>query len=250
MKKYNHGTSIVEILLSIIIISITLMALMGILISVRKDSESNQIQSQYVLNQSQFVQMIEDDITQYGVDLVSSCDVYEVDMDSFNINDRNRRDFKCLRLNYSADYLTDNIGYIMILNYNYKYDNTNNNLKGKESSWMIRYTRGHYDTNGNWIPLNSHMSEFPDNTSLEGNTTVKFTRSDVGSNNIDAAKISIPITSQNGERYDINLPMLLKSTQSFTCYTGASAGTTYSTVDCICEGQCDGLIKNNMYSVK
>ena len=73
MKKYNHGTSIVEILLSIIIISITLMALMNILISVRKDSEANQVQSQYVLNQSQFVQMIEDDITQYGVSLVSSC---------------------------------------------------------------------------------------------------------------------------------------------------------------------------------
>ena len=104
MNKYNKGVTIVEILLSIVIVGIVLVALFNVLISVRKDSESNQVQSQYVLNQSEYVQMVEEDITQYGVSFVSACDVYDIDMDSFNINDQYRRDFKCIRINYAAEY--------------------------------------------------------------------------------------------------------------------------------------------------
>ena len=250
MNKYNKGVTIVEILLSIVIVGIVLVALFNVLISVRKDSESNQVQSQYVLNQSEYVQMVEEDITQYGVSFVSACDVYDIDMDSFNINDQYRRDFKCIRINYAADYLNDNIGYLMIVNYNKKYNSTNGNISGNESSWMIRYTRGHYDESGKWIPLNSHMSEFPDNTSLEGNVSVNFNRSDPLTKHLDAAMINIPIVSQNGEHYDINLPMILNSDQSFYCYTGTNSGATYAKVNCTCNGYCDNLVKNNIYSIK
>ena len=245
MNRYNKGVTIVEILLSIVIVGLVLVALFNLLISVRKDSESNQIQSQYVLNQSEYVQMIEEDITQYGVSSVSSCDVYDVDIDSFNINDQYRSDFKCIRIDYSADYLDDNIGYIMVLNYNYKYTNNGGSLIGKESAWMIRYTRGHYDENNKWVPLNTHMNEFPDNTSLEGKVSVTFNRSNPAESHLDAAIINIPIVSQSGEHYDINLSMLLNSDREFYCYTGGTGSNTYAKVNCTCNGYCDNLIKNS-----
>ncbi|MCR4581158.1 MAG: prepilin-type N-terminal cleavage/methylation domain-containing protein [Bacilli bacterium] len=251
MNKYNKGITIVEILLSIIIIGIVLIILYNMLIGVRKDNDENQMKSQYVVNQANYVQLIEEDITNYGVSFVSACDLYDIDMDSFNINSSYRKNFKCIRINYAADYLEDNIGYLMVYNYNYKYDVTNNNsLVGKQSSWMIRYTRGHYNSSGKWVPLNSRMDSFPDDTNLEESVKVKFNRSNSSLQNLDAAYISVPIISSTGEHYDINLPFLINSDKSFYCYTGISSGASYAKLECSCTGYCDNLIKNNMYSIK
>ena len=250
MRKFNKGITIVEILLSIIIIGAVLIILYSLLISVRKDNDANQMHAQYLINQANYTQIIEEDITNYGVSLVSACDLYDIDMDSFNINSQYRKNFKCIRINYAADYLVDNIGFIMIYNYNYKYDVTDDkSLVGKESAWMIRYTRGHFK-DGKWVPLNSRMNQFPDDINLDDSVTVKFNRTSPLVSTIDGAVINIPVSSNDGVHYDINLPFLINSDKTFTCYTGVSSGASYAKVNCNCVGFCDNLIKNNMYSIK
>ena len=251
MNKYNKGITIVEILMSIVIIGVVLVILYNLLITIRKDNDANQMKSQYVFNQSNYVQLIQEDIVNYGVSLVSACDLYDVDMDSFNINSQYRKNFKCIRIDYASDYLVDNIGYLMVYNYNFKYDVLNNNsVVGKESSWMIRYTRGHYNNEGKWVPLNSRMDSFPDQTNLDEGVKVKFNRSNPSLSELDGVAINIPIISYTGEHYDINLTFLVNSDKPFTCYTGVQSGASYAKLTCECTGYCDNSVKNNMYSVK
>ena len=213
----NKGVTIVEILLSIIIMSIVLIILFSMLSNVRNEDEKNQIKSQYVVNQSLIVQAIEEDIINYGVKSVEECSLYNVDLSSNNINQKYRNDFKCLRINYASDYLTDNIGFLMIYNYYNNYDPVKN-YEGSESSWMTRYVRGHYDgteVKDNWRTLTTASNNLPDQVDLSGEITVKYTNMALSSNNSNAVLINIPIKNPNGDHYDINLSFLYTTT--FTC---------------------------------
>ena len=213
----NKGVTIVEILLSIIIIGIVLLILFNMLSNVRNEDEKNQIQSQYVVNQSLIVQAIEEDIVNYGVTSVSECSIYNIDLSASNINQKYRNNFKCLRINYSADYLTDNIGILMIYNYYNTYDPLKN-YKGSESTWMTRYIRGHYEGSeikDNWKTLNTVSNNLPDEVVLEGNIVVKYTNMVLDTNNSNAVSINVPIMNKTGEHYDINLSFLY--TNTFTC---------------------------------
>lgn len=213
----NKGVTIVEILLSIIIIGIVLLILFNMLSNVRNEDEKNQIQSQYVVNQSLIVQAIEEDIVNYGVSSVSECSIYNVDIANTNVNNTYRDKFKCLRINYSADYLTDNVGILMIYNYFNTYDPVQN-YSGSTSTWMTRYIRGHYEGDErkeNWHTLNTTSNNLPDEVNLDDNIRVKYTNMTLDSNNSNAVSINVPIMNQTGEHYDINLSFLY--TNTFTC---------------------------------
>ena len=249
MRKYNRGVSIVEILLSIIIIGLILIVLFNMLINVRNEDQNNQIQSQFVLNQAQFVEKIEEDFVNYGISSVSSCDVMSVDMQGYNINEKYRNNFKCLRFDYSAPYLTDNIGYLMVYNYNFRYDVNHKELEGKEDTWMIRYIRGHFDAGGEWQTLNSLMNEIPGEAILDDKPYVNYNRSIANSTYSDAAAIVLPIANAEGEHYDIYLSYMMNSTSGFTCYTGQNSSASYAPVICNCvgdEAKCNASKNNGM----
>ena len=228
MKKYNRGVTIVEILLSILIIGIVLLILFSMLSNVRHEDENNQIQSQYVINQSTFVEAMQEDIINYGVARISECNVYNLDLSAENINPTNKSQFKCLRFDFQDDYLVDKVGYLMIYNYYTKYEKTaGNNYQGTESKWMIRYIRGHYETPTNekkneWHTLNAVMNEIPDTAVLTNKISVKYTTYNVTatSNNSNAVYINIPIISKEGEYYDINLSFLYQAPGTFSCIPG------------------------------
>ena len=240
MKKYNHGVSVVEVLLSIIIIGLVLIVLFNMLINVRKEDEANQIQSRYALNQSQFIQRVEEDLTNYGLKSVSSCDVEATGMNPSYFNFTNRRYFKCIKFEYASDYLVDNIGYLMIYNYNTKfdYDNNTNNITGKESVWMLSYTRGHFDgdpVDKKWVPLNTQTNEMSEDYASEEAPYVKFNRSVNDPDNVvlDTSYIVMPITNQDGEHYDINLSNVMNSTSEFICN---KSETSTKPIECLCIG--------------
>ena len=64
MRKQN-GTTIMEILISVIIIAIVMGLLFTLLIQVRNEDKSNQIQSNFVINQSTMIKEIEEDIRRW-----------------------------------------------------------------------------------------------------------------------------------------------------------------------------------------
>ena len=52
MKKYNHGTTILEVLISIIIISLVIGLLFGLIIQIQQDDEENNLNSSFILAES------------------------------------------------------------------------------------------------------------------------------------------------------------------------------------------------------
>ena len=72
MKK-NSGMTIIEIILSICIIAIVLVLLFTMLIQVRHQDDNNNIQSNFIINQSTFIKAVEEDTVNYGVKSIGSC---------------------------------------------------------------------------------------------------------------------------------------------------------------------------------
>ncbi len=64
MRKKN-GTTIIEILISIIIIAIVMGLLFTLLIQVRNEDTSNQIQSNFVINQATIIKEVQEDIVKW-----------------------------------------------------------------------------------------------------------------------------------------------------------------------------------------
>ena len=73
MRRKENGLTIVEILISILIIAIVVALLFNMLIQVRSEDVENSIQSEFLLSQATFVKAVEEDAVNYGVRRVSPC---------------------------------------------------------------------------------------------------------------------------------------------------------------------------------
>jgi Tfp pilus assembly protein PilV len=101
MKKniYKRGVTIVEILLSILIIGMVVIVLFNMLVNVRNEDRNNQIQSRYVLNQAQFTERIQEDLIDSGIYQISACDIYQVDVESYKLYNQKETCFENLESN-------------------------------------------------------------------------------------------------------------------------------------------------------
>lgn len=244
MNANNKGMTIIEILLSIVIIGIVLILLFTLLSQVKHEDKDNNIQSNFIINQSTFIKSIEEDIVNYGVKSISSCNLSDANISSYTVVTGDEENFKCLRIEYAADYIKDNIGYIMIYNYYTNYDLVNGMYQGKDSSWAMQYVRGSYhDTclpgilpnKTKWVNATTLMKEIPSEVDLEQKPYVLYTA--MSGNTTNAASIVIPIVNLDGEHYDINLSFTFKGNQKFKCYdklrvNGNLVGDTSFTCNC------------------
>lgn len=236
MRKKN-GTTIVEILISVIIIAIVMGLLFTLLIQVRNEDTSNQIQSNFVINQSTMIKEIEEDIVNYGVKRVSSCNLSEANITSSVLNQGYESQFKCIKIEYAADYTEDNIGFIMVYNTFAKYEVLNGEYKGKEDSarWMIQYVRGKYNKFAggrpvltSWNNATQIMKDYPSDVRSDDGAYVSYT---VASGRVNAASIVIPIVSGDGEHYDISLSFTYQGDGNFKCLTNDA-----KKLECKCDG--------------
>lgn len=221
MKKYNRGVTIIEILLSVCIIGIVLLLLFGMLLQVRNEDKNNNIQSNFIINQSTFIKTIEEDIANYGVVAISECKLSEVNISDGTIATGNEEDYKCIRIEYGADYLKDSVGYLMIYKYYTKYDIVGKSYMGKAPKWIIKYARGYYQqcpggdaTIASWKEEISIMKEMPAEINLNEEPYVMYTAQQTG---INAGSLVLPITTLEGEHYDINLSFTFQGNNNFKC---------------------------------
>lgn len=241
----NKGMTIVEILMSICIIGIVLMLLFTMLVQVREEDKANNIQSNFLINQSTFIKEIEEDIVNYGVKSVSSCALSDANIPSYSVVAGDENKFKCLRIEYAADYMKDNIGYVMIYHYYTSYDTINGNYKGKDSAWMIQYVRGLYEgtcapgimpNRSKWKSTVSVMKQMPSEVDLSQKPYLLYTA--MNGNNTNAASLVIPIVNAEGEHYDINLSFTFKGNNQFKCYTRKRVGASVindQDFSCLCQ---------------
>lgn len=236
--KNNKGMTIVEILVSVCIISLVLTLLFSLLIQVKEEENNNDIQSNFLLNQSTFITQIEEDIVNYGVKAVSACGQNATgssDDINYLANGENGNNFYCIKIYYAADYLKDNIGIIQVINYYQKYKVVDGVIVHDENSepvWSIRYQRGSYGKcDKNDVPIWDSwkfngvriMKDMPSQIDLSSIPYMKYT---VSTNKMNAASLVIPIANLEGEHYDINL--------SFTFNQPVSKETNGKDVNFIC----------------
>ncbi len=223
MNQYKRGVTTIEILVSICIIAIVLILLFGLLVQVRHEDEDNAVQSNFILNQSTFIRLLEEDIVNYGVKSISPCTLGEANIATNTIATGYENKYQCVRITYAADYIKDKIGYLLIYNYYRSYEGVGDSYKGSDNAWMLSYMRGSYskcDTVTN-RPISSSfksetatMREIPSEVILDDVPYVLYTAMSSGTN---AASMVIPVQNDKGEHYDINLSFTFQGNNHFAC---------------------------------
>lgn len=233
MRKQN-GMTIIEILISISLIALVITLLFSMLIQVRNEDVANQVESNFIINQSTFTKAIEEDMINYGVSRIDPCSYTEAGIDNTTqINFGKDELFKCIKITYAANYTQDNIGFVIIYDTYAKYDVENGNYKGVSDSatWMIQYTRGHYEGT-KWTPLTHIMKTIPDEVNLDEQPYLYYTNS--VSPSINGASLVIPISNLDGEHYDLNLSFTFVGNTTFKCGTSTD-NKKKDKLTCICK---------------
>lgn len=242
MTRKKNGMTIVEVLISILLISIVVALLFNMLIQIRNEDVDNSIQSNFLLSQAMFTKTIEEDAINYGVSRVSSCNLTDANISVELLNSAYANDFKCIKIEYAADYTEDNIGFLMVYNTFEKYDVVNGKYQGIQdtSSWMIQYIRGHYERDqsnnmlgdpnysinkpnvSSWKSLTQTMRSLPADIDMSNTSYINYTAapsSTIGGliTNYNAANLVVPIVNPDGEHYDINVAFTFNGTTNFKC---------------------------------
>lgn len=207
--KNNKGMTIIEMLISLIIISLVIALLFNMLIQVRNEDVSNQIQSVFLINQSSFIKEIEEDMLDFGVKNVTTCTLDEANIKNTVIAPGYQDRYKCLKIEYDIDYGEDDTAFLMVYKAYSKFTSKTNGID-ESISWVIQYVRGHYErrdiNTGNYI-LDSWknetqiMKQYPDELSVDETPYMLYTNT-LG---INAASLIVPIVNSTNEHYDINL---------------------------------------------
>lgn len=216
MKKYNHGTTILEVLISIIIISIVVGLLFGLLVQIQADDEENNLNSSFTLAESTIERTVGEDAINYNIKRVSSCTLQDAGIDSNTIASNK---YECIRLEYDSNYTKDNIGYITIYEYYKTYDSKYcpNGENACNPTWVVRYTRGKYEnciigdiaTNYTYRPNKTMMREYLSGVNL-GEVKVSYGSlyddTKLYSNQLlNPVLITMPVSAYNGRHYDISI---------------------------------------------
>lgn len=215
-KKYNQGTTIIEVLVSIILISVIIGLLFGLLSQIQEDDEENNLNASFILAQANMIKAVEEDSINYTIKRVSSCTLEEA---GIKTETKASDKYECLRLEYDKSQTKDNIGYLVIYEY-YKTYGANYCPNGDNAcnpTWVARYTRGYYENClagdepniASYRPVKTIMKEYLSGVNI-GKITVSYgTDYDPTKEIKDQIKnpvsINLPISAYNGRHYDINL---------------------------------------------
>ena len=78
MKLNNKGITLIEIIISVALISIVLVFLFSLLIQVNNENADNEVNSSYLVHQSTFTKQIEEDFIEYKLQSGASCTTSDV----------------------------------------------------------------------------------------------------------------------------------------------------------------------------
>lgn len=202
MKLNNKGVTLVEIIISVALISIVLIFLFSLLIQVNNENSDNEVKSSYLVNQATFIKQIEEDFLDYGfagsADTCSSSDIDSsnssaplylprlftgtVNLDS---EDGDTRNIKCLKLHFN-----DTTAFVFL----YKRDETS--TSGTEDyKTILSYYRGDFKQSVELEEFDWNMNVDTSNKQLEEQTEYL--------NNMYT--YSLPIIGPDYKDYSINL---------------------------------------------
>ena len=215
MNRSNNssGMTIVEVLVSVIIISLVMGVLFALLLQIQKASTDVKKKSSLLISQNVVTKAIEKDMIEIGVKAISKCtfDQFGFNPDSLDASEVSN----CVRIEYNKTYDIADTGYILI----YK-------QKSENSSWVIRYGKGYYqdctlgktiddDDYGSWKDTYSVVQKIDsdvnlvltdDNSSISVNYTANYEMGKKYSEQKEnMGNLFIPISDDNGYNYNLDL---------------------------------------------
>ncbi|MDD2409776.1 MAG: hypothetical protein PHD03_03555 [Bacilli bacterium] len=204
MKLNTKGISLVEIIISITLISIIIVFILSLLISIRSDDQESNELSQLKLNQALIIKEINTDFIERELIGIASCEDGGSDRNKDSIrfyiktsnNSFNEGKSNCLKLIYNPAKGEDNIGYLLYYSYNFK-DAENINVTG--------YRRGN----------KSIIRETQAGTSQQGYANVNC------KSEFCLVTINLPILAKNGDDYGINLSYISKFGFNYTSFNSS-----------------------------
>ena len=181
----NKGMTLVELIVSITIISIILVFLINLLITVKNYDNQAQSSSTLLINQSLITREDQYDIINYNLKGVSSCNSSDLTSGNpLNIVPSNASNVYCVKLIYNNAPNSENNGYLLQYRYEYN-DGTYKNVVGykRGSNQIVRETK---------ITMDPNKYKGNVTSSCTGNTFTKC-----------ALKITMPVIDDKDNNYDI-----------------------------------------------
>ena len=252
----SKGMTIVEILVSVVIISLVMGVLFTLLLQLQKINSESSKKSTILISRNVITKAIEKDMIEIGVKAISSCTYSE-----FNLNhliDEDEPYYDCVKIEYNQSYDISDLGYILI----YKQSSDISN-----PSWVMKYGRGYYDNcvSGNvpvyenWKETYSVVQKLDENIALKlnpmGNKLTYTSSFESGKKyseqKLNSGNLYIQIMDEAGYKYDIDLsfsfklnypsvPSISNEERNFTCAEDDNS------LSCFCEnGVCDKTESNS-----
>lgn len=130
----KKGMTLVEIIVSISLVTIVLVFLINLLITVKNFDNDTQNSSEMLINQAVITREVQKDFMDYGLVGVSACSASDITPNGImSPVPSGASNIYCLKFTFDNTLVTDNIGYL--LSYSYEYD-------GTHEKTMVGYKRG------------------------------------------------------------------------------------------------------------
>ncbi len=236
MELNKKGMTLVEIIISIALISIVLIFLFSLLVDVKDMNDEASINSDYLINKALMLKNIEEDLDKATTELkINTCNIHTFyttypDEEAFesgipdyfikedeNINDnttlnivKKRLARECIKFTFDND--DSKAAYLGIYYYKNKDSYVISYIHGdtKATRLLPEFEKYNVDTNGNIKPgfeiKYSNSSDYTTECKLNGNDKCAFVTNNTGKELIHGVtfnKIEIPIIGSDGKDYSI-----------------------------------------------
>ena len=190
----NKGMTLVEIIVSISLVTVILVFLINLLITVKNYDNNTQNSSELLNNQAIITKEVQKDFMDYGLKEVKVCDASDVSYTSMlSPVPSGASNVYCLKLIYDSTNVTDNIGYLLSYSYNYTEDNNKS---------VIGYKRG---TNQVMREAYANMNPSVNKGSVSSSCTGSM-------DSKCSLKITLPVIDDDLNDYSIVLTYIYDST--------------------------------------
>ena len=210
-RENSGGMTIVEVLVSVIIISLVMGLLFTLLIQVQKASTDVKKKSSLLISQNVVTKAIEKDMIEVGVKAISKCTYDQFNLNDNLINTDEGEDYRCVRIEFNESYDLSDVGYILI-------------YKQRDEKWVMRYGKGYYrecakgrtpENYATWNETYSVVQKLEDGVKLTvGKTSDKFKVSysanfepnkKYSEQKKNTGNLFIPISDDNNYTYNLDL---------------------------------------------
>lgn len=193
--KNQKGVTIVEIVVSVALISLVIIFIFNLMITVKNINDDSNSSSTNIINQNIIIRKVQADFKDLELTKVDSCS--SDDIKNLMVSNYNQKTSYCLKLSYVGG----EVGYLIYYSYHNNTSNKDLNIIGysRENNVVLRET--------DIVPRNNNEDSENNNYPLKVNTSCPSDESNANC----ALNIVMPVVDSVGNNYDINLNYIYAS---------------------------------------